>query len=153
MTKPKGAERVAKLYALVERLRAVELKVAAGDVDEAACRIAMAIVHRETEVGNARDAIASGLRDEWHVAETTRKRLESRLRRLAELRAEREAVLGEAAARHRASQLNKDQIEGVLARQKHSAVVESGRRTQIESDDRFASREAWKRMKLGSGDR
>jgi hypothetical protein len=112
------------------------------------CAASIAKVVRESQVADARAAMATGQREAWQVAETTRGVVEARMARLARVRIEREAALDEAVSTHRASRLDMEQMESVVERRRAMAMLEAGRRAQMESDDRFASRRAWERPKM-----
>jgi len=148
MAAHKGVARLASLYATLERMRSVELRAAATAVEDVACAAAIAATVRGSQIENARAAMATGRRDEWQVAETMRSVLEVRMKRLAVLRAEREADLDAAVAAHRASRLEMEQMERVVERRQAMTRLEDGRRAQAESDDRFASRRSWERPKM-----
>jgi hypothetical protein len=143
MAAQKSVARLALLYGMMERMRSVELRVAAGAVEDVACSAAIARKVRENQIAEGRAAMANGRREAWQVAETTRGVNEARIVRLAMLRAEREIILEQAVQVHRASRLNMEQMDRVVDRARTQAEMENGRRLQAESDDRFASRRAW----------
>jgi hypothetical protein len=143
MAARKGVARLASLYGMMERMRSLELRVAAGAVDDVVCSAAIAATVRESQIAEARAAMASGRREDWQVAETTRGVIEARMVRLAALRAEREAALERAVAEHQVSRLNMEQMDRVVGRARAQMSAEEDRRVQAESDDRFASRRAW----------
>ena len=149
MAARKGVARLASLYGMTERVRSVELRVAAGAVEAVACSVAIAATVRERQITEARTAMANGRREEWQVAETTRGVVEAGIVRLAKLRVEREAVLEDAVQRHRISRLNMEQMDRVVDRARAQETLQESRRSQAESDDRFASRRAWKRTQPG----
>ena len=143
MAARKGVARLASLYGMMERMRSLELRVAAGAVDDVVCLAAIAATVRESQIADARAAMASGRREDWQVAQTTRGVIEARMVRLAALRVEREDTLDRAVAEHRVSRLNMEQMDRVLERSRVQMSAEEDRRSQAESDDRFASRRAW----------
>lgn len=146
MAAQKGVVRLASLYGMMERLRSVELRAAAGAVEDVACSAAIAADVREGQIMDARTAMATGSREEWQVAETTRGVVEARIERLEKLRAERAAAFEDAAHRHRISRVKMEQMDRVVDRSRAREAVQQGRRSQAESDDRFASRRAWMKV-------
>lgn len=147
MATQKGVVRLASLYTMMERMRSVELRVAAGAVEDVAYSAAIAATARESQIADARAAMSTGRREEWQVAETTRAVVEARIVRLAKLQAEREIILADAALRHRMSRLNMEQMDRIVDRTRSQEGVLEDRRLQAESDDRFASRLAWMKTK------
>jgi len=147
MAATKSLARIAKVYGLVERMRSLELRMAADAVSEVEFAAAVAAATRYNQVAGARAALVAGNREEWSVAEVTLRVEEIRMQRLAELRVKREAKLAEAVSLHRESRLEMEQMERVVELKRAAAAIEEGRRTQAMADDRFASRGAWKRMK------
>lgn len=146
MAARKGLSRLTIAYSRMEQMRSLERRVAAGAVDEVACREAIATAAREGHLYAARTAMAVGDREEWTIAETTRGAVEGSIERLAALRVAREETLAEAVAEHRASRLQLEQMERLLERRRTADAVEDGRRQQMGADDRYAARMAWGRM-------
>lgn len=142
-----SAVRLATLYATIERMRSVELRMAESAVDEALCAAAIAAAVRESQQGNLRDALASGLREEWRIAETAGAANDIRIARLAALRATQETARDEAVMRHRLSRVELEQMDSVVERRRKGETTQQARKEQASSDDRFASRRAWERMK------
>lgn len=147
MAAQKGIVRLAAVYGMMERMRSAELRLAADAVEDVACSAAIAATVRASQITDARTAMASGRRDDWQVAETTRGVVEARIVRLAKVRAEREVALADSAQRHRMSRLNMEQMDRVVDRNRTQAGRREERRLQAESDDRFASRRAWMNTK------
>jgi hypothetical protein len=147
MAARKGVARLASLYGMMERMRSVELRVAAVAVADVVCSAAVAATLRESQIADARAAMATGCREEWQVAETTRGVIETRMVRLAALRVECQDALDEAVAVHRVSRMNMEQMNRVLERSRAELMGDESRRAQAESDDRFAARLAWERSK------
>ena len=143
MAAHKGVARLASLAVTMERMRSLEVQVARGAVDDVMCSAAIAATIRESQLSDGRDALATGRREAWQVAETTRGVMDRRIERLQQLRAEREAILAEATRVHRVSRLEMDQMERMVEKSRAQAGMEETRRTQAAADDRFASRSAW----------
>jgi hypothetical protein len=143
MAAKKGVARLASLYGMMEQMRSVELRTAASAVEDVVCSAAIAATVRESQITEARTAMATGHREDWQVAETARSVVEARIVRLATIRAERESAMEEAALRHRVSRLAMEQMDRVVDRARLQEAMQEGRRSQAESDDRFASRRAW----------
>ena len=143
MAVQRGLGRLATLYAMMERMRSMEVQVALGAVEDVMCSAAIAATIRAGQIEDARDALATGRREAWQVAETTRGVLDRRIDRLQTERAECEAALAEASRVHRASRLDMEQMQRMVDRTRTQTMLEESRRVQGESDDRFASRSAW----------
>ena len=147
MAAKSSAMRLATLYATVERIRSVELRMAESEVDDAVCAAAIADAVRESQQRSMRDALASGRRDEWRIAQTANAANETQIARLAVLRVKQEALRDEAVVRHRASRLQVEQMDSLVVRSRERESREETLQAQAESDDRFASQRAWDRMK------
>ena len=143
MAAQKSVARLATLYGMIERMRSVELSIAAGAVQDAACAAAIASTTRAGHIDNGRSAMATGQREEWQVAETSRGVVETRIVRLATVRKECEGTLLDAEVRHHASRMDMERMHRVVEVARTRAAMREDRRAQSESDDRFASRRAW----------
>ena len=143
MQAQKGLVRIASLYAMLERMRSVEVLIANGAVEDVLCAEAIAATIRENQIADGRDALARECREDWQVAETTLRVIDLRIDRLQQVRAEREADLAEAARALRASRLEMEQMERIVEKTRLQARLEESRRTQATADDRFASRSIW----------
>lgn len=139
----RGLERIASLYRMMERIHAIEVQNANGAVEDLLCAVAIATTMRASQIEDARDALATGWREGWQVAETTRGVIDRRMDQLHQIRAEREAELAEASRVHNESRLEMEQMERVVEKTRALAAVVESRRVQADSDDRFASRSAW----------
>lgn len=147
MAAKSSAMRLAALYSTVERIRSLELRMAESEVDDAVRAAAIAAAIRDSQKANLRDALAAGQRDEWRIAETAASANEIRIARLAALRVKQEAARDEALVRHRLSRLQVEQMESLVERRRERESREVTLQEQAASDDRFASRRAWERMK------
>lgn len=147
----RGLERVASLYAIMERMRSIEVQAAHGAVKDVLCSSAIAAAIRASQIEDGRDALATGRRDAWQVAETTCGVIDRRMERLQQVRTEREAALAEASTIHRASRLEMEQMERMVEKIRAQALVNRSRRAQGDADDRFASRSAWLEMQRVQG--
>ena len=143
MAVQRGLERLALLYAMMERMRSIEVQAANTAVEDVVCSTAIAATIREGQIADGRDALSTGRRDAWQVAETTRGVMDRRIDGLQQVRAEREAVLGDASRAHRQSRLEMEQMERMVEKTRAQLVACESRRAQGDSDDRFASRLAW----------
>ena len=139
MTMPKGLARVVAVYSRMEQMRSLERRMAADAADEIVCKETIAAAARDGYHDAAREAMGAGDREEWAVAVTARGAVEGRIQRLAELRAEREEMLAECVVAHRASRLQLEQMERLLARRRAADAIEDGRRQQLGADDRYAA--------------
>lgn len=147
MAARKGIDRLASLYGMMEQIRSVELRAATIAVEDAACSTTIALTLRESQIASAREAMATGRREEWQISETARVAVEARIDQLAKTRTDRENARAEAHQIHRQSRLDMEQMERVVAQARVQVAIEVTRRTQAESDDRFASRRAWSRTR------
>ncbi len=147
----RGWKRLATVYGLVEQMRSVELRAAAGAVEavEAALRLEAAKLTGQGARGGK--AFADGDGVDWAVGETTREYAVARMERLREMKAEREEVLDAAMAAHRASRVQVEQIESVLERAARTAAEEETRRAQAVADDRYAGQQWLKARGFGEG--
>ena len=143
MADSKALARLAALYAMMERMRSVEVQVANVAVENVTCSAAIAAAVRASQVSHGREALETGRREAWQVAETTRAALEGRIERLQRVRVECEAALAEAESAHRTTRLDLEQVESILDKTRTQLASRESRRTQAAADDRFASRSAW----------
>ena len=140
-----GLKRLAGMYALVERMRAIELGVAAAAVAEVerAGRLEQGLV--EEQEGAARAALQGGDRAELALASARREAARVRVQRLEEIQRAREALRDEAQDSYQASRITMEQVESAVERSQRLAEVEMGRREQAAMDDRYLSRRGWAR--------
>ena len=92
---------------------------------------------------HGRAALQAGDRMEWTMAEAQRETTVRRRRRLDELRLEREQVSNMAKEQYVASRLKCEQIKSVVDCIEKQREIESKRKTQAVSDDRFLARRRW----------
>jgi hypothetical protein len=142
-----GLKRLAKLYGMVENLHAMQLRAAAGAVDEVDEATARMHATRRDEVSQGRLALAHGSRVESMAVEKTAAANEARHKVLGRMKVERKDQHAAAGAAHRASRMERRQIDGVVERARVAAELEGERRAQGTSDDRFLSRREWMRAK------
>ena len=140
MRGPRGLKRVAALYAMVERVRAVELRAAALAVDEADEALRELAQARGIEASAARAGLERGSRVETLSMEQVRASEQGLSIRLVGLRAERAGLYERALAAHRESGTELEQLRRLLAREAELVRVTEERREQAAADDRFLSR-------------
>lgn len=138
-----GLGRLARLYGMVERLNAMQVRAAAAavfEVDRAAERL-----ERESrqDLATGREAMERGSRIEQIAAENRAKLDQQRRESLSRMKAERQLQYEAAAETHRESRMEALQIEGIADRARAAAAVESERRAQHAADDRYLSRREW----------
>lgn len=138
--------RLATLYALLEQARSVELQQAAAGVRQIERAEAQERLVALEQARDGREALLSG--DDWGrwVARVEGAAPEARMRRLAELRGERERMRLEALKAQRASRVSADQMKDVALKAQTQEAEKERRRVQAQSDDRFASRREWQRQ-------
>ena len=143
MSSSSGMSRLVKLYGLLERLRARELRSAAAalqEVESAERRVRDA---RTADQLSARNGLSQGSRVESFAAESAEGALLVQSRFLGKLRETRAGELADSAHMHQQSAMQLKQLEKVLEHAKQAATVEAQRRFQAASDDRFLARREW----------
>ncbi len=145
----KGLHRVAALYGQVERVRLVELQEAAAAVAEAERLRVAAEAARGDRQQEGRAALARGEGIAWRLAESACEVAEVTMDRAAAVRAERELLRASAGELYRASRLRTEQVARVVEGLRAAEALVAGRREQAATDDRYAARLCWSRMKAG----
>ncbi len=128
---------------MVERVRSAEAKVAAAAVAEVVAARETAERARREMVAGGRAALAEGDRVGWASAQWARGACEGRVTGLMKVQVVREAVRDEAMVAYRASRMQTEQVDRVLAGEMERLHLEEERRVQAAADDRFGSRQAW----------
>ncbi len=147
MTDARRLQRIADVYGLVERMRSVDLSLAAGLLAEAEEQRREEILVRTAEVGRGRAALALGDSVGWMIGEAERCASDARLERLGVVQRQRMSSYELAREAHNASRLEAEQMQLVLKGARDEQALVEGRRVQAESDDRFASRRCWEESK------
>jgi hypothetical protein len=136
-------KRLVTLYGVVEEMHAVELQRMTAAVREARQAIGVQQQVARSARVDGREALMTGDRMGWEMAETHREGAGWRRRLLEQIRSEREMLSDAAREQYVASRLKSEQMkrlaEGLAAR----AEIEEGRRVQAASDDRFLARRRW----------
>ena len=140
-----GMKRLGQVYAMVERMRSADRRVAAAELDDAVYAAAIAVALHEAQRSEGRTALGEGDRAAWTIAETARQMMEMRIVRLGSVREELETALAAAAEVHRESRFRLEQMDRLVERAVALRGVDEGRREQAAADDRFGSRLAWGR--------
>ncbi len=140
-----GLKRLAKLYALVEQRNGLEVRAAAvalHDVEQVALTYA---ADRRLELIAARTALGGGSRIEALAAERTGAAYLAHGALLGRLREDLRSARDQAVHTHRASRVERRQLDGVVERAGTAERIEAGRREQGLADDRFLARREWTR--------
>ncbi len=141
--------RLAAVYSMVERLRSVEARVAAGILADADGRCRSEQLACATEVERGRTALSCGDSAGWLIAEAERRATDTRLDRLLVHRAQCAADYQIAHEEYQSSRLQAEQVSRVVERTREMHEREEERRVQAESDDRYAGRLCWERNQRG----
>jgi hypothetical protein len=140
-------KRLVTLYGVVEEMHTMELQRMTSAVREAEHAIDVQQQVARSARSDGREALMTGDRMGWEMAETNREGAGWRRRVLEQVRSERELLNDAARDQYLASRLKSEQMkrlaEGVVER----AEIEEGRRVQAASDDRFLARRRWNDMR------
>jgi hypothetical protein len=136
-------QRLVNLYAAVEQMHSTELQRMTAAVREAEHAIEgeQHVAHSARLDG--REALSSGDRVGWIIAETRQETAGWRRQRLEQIRMEREKLNDAAREQYVASRLKKEQMKRVFDEIDTRLEIEEGRKAQAISDDRFLSRRRW----------
>lgn len=145
----KGLARVASLYGQVERVRLVELQLAAAGVLEVERALAAAAEDQVARRAEGRGALALGESVHWRMAESACDAAERSADTIEALRVARETLRAEAGTQYRASRLQTERVARVVADLKAIERLREDKIEQANADDRFAARLCWPRMKVG----
>ncbi len=129
--------RVAALYALVERVRAAELRVTSAALMEAEATARLVKRARDTDRLEARAGLARGSSVELVASGAVRESQDRERVRAAGMVKECEAVCQRALVAHGESRTELEQLRRLLARQDEALRVAQERSEQAQSDDRF----------------
>ena len=143
MRQKSGIKRLLALYEIVEKSRSLELRIAVSAVAE----VEQAWNGEEGALAGYRECEVKALKTadpaERMIAQACRDTSLMRLDGLMQIYADREKSHQIAQVLHSESRLMKERIERVTERERLSTEAERARRTQAESDDRYASRHGW----------
>jgi hypothetical protein len=142
----RGLQRLADLYGMVERLRSVDLKVAADSVTEATQAIDRERVVKQVQQSQGRVAIECGDAPERVLAESQIELAETRAVRVEQLRRAREVQRETALDAYRASRLRMEQMQHMVRSVREREAMDEKRRFQAALDDRHLSRKLWVEM-------
>jgi hypothetical protein len=145
--KAKGLAKVAMLYGQVERVRLVELQEAAAAVAEAEHLRAAAEARGAAHRSEGRAALLQGEGLAWRLAESAGDATEVLRERALLLMAERDVLRTAAGEAYRSSRLRTEQVTRVVEAIAQAQAVVDARREQAATDDRYAARLCWTRMK------
>jgi hypothetical protein len=142
-TRLETLQRLMNLYTAVEQMHSTELQRLTTAVRETQQAIAVEQSVAQTARIDGREALATGDRVGWMMAETQQETAGWRTQRLEEIRVERQELNDAAREQYVASRLRKEQMKRVFEEMEARAEVEEGRRAQSISDDLFLSRRRW----------
>jgi hypothetical protein len=142
-TRLHGLKRLAVLYGAVEEMHSVDLQRKMSAVREAQREIGAQHEAAQTAGLHGREALTTGDRMGWTMAETLRKTAGWKRQRLEEIRLARESLSDQAKEQYVASRLKSEQIKSVVEGVRERMESEEQRRMQAASDDRFLARLRW----------
>lgn len=147
MAMRQGLTRLSALYGTLERMRSVELRIAAAALAEIERAQVFEARAAEDMRLRGRSALISGSRVDWEFAEIGRRVSEIRVERMTQMNIDRVEVRDQAAKAYQTSHLEMKQVGQIMdIARRHAALTES-RRVQAAADDRYASRLEWTRRK------
>jgi hypothetical protein len=141
-------KRLGALYEVVEEMHSMELQRMITAVLEIQQAIGVQQEMLQSARLHEREALKVGDRMEWAMAEALQETSGLRRRRLDEVRVVREDFKNRASEQYVASRLKSEQMNRVVDRITEQIEVESARRAQAVSDDRFLSRRRWTEARL-----
>jgi hypothetical protein len=136
-------QRLVTLYAAVEEMHSTELQRMTAAVREARQAILVEQEITSSAQVEGRGALLDGDRMRWMMVETQQETAAWRRRRLEQIRLEREELNEAAREQFVASRLKREQIKRVLDEMVSRMEIETERRIQAASDDRFLARRRW----------
>jgi hypothetical protein len=136
-------KRLVDLYKAVERLHSTELQRTTTSLQKAEQAVGMQREIVNSARVDGRNALKSGDRMEWTMAEVRSGTSDWRRRRLDVIRSEREGLRDTASEQYLASRLKSEQVKRVTEAIAERIAIEEGRRVQAASDDRFLARKRW----------
>jgi hypothetical protein len=140
-------KRLVTLYGVVEEMHSLELQRMAAAVHEAKQAIGVQQQAAHSARFDGRDALMTGDRMGWEMAETQRESAGWKRRRLEQIRVEREVLSDAAREQYVTSRLKSEQMKRMAERVTERAEIEDGRRVQATADDRFLARRRWSEMR------
>jgi hypothetical protein len=150
MTKPRGLRRIAKLYGMVEEVRALQARASAAAVFEVERAVERLKEAEQEGIEMGRAGLERGSRVEAVSANASAVNDRERYKLLARLKVERQLAYEAAVELHRESRVELRQIEGLVERTRLKEDAETERRAQLASDDRFLSLREWMRARQAS---
>lgn len=136
-------KRLVTLYGVVEEMHSVELQRTTAAVHEAQQAIGVQQQLTSSARLGGRDALMTGDRMSWEIAEIQQEAAAWKRRRLEQIRVQREMASDAARQKYVASRLKSEQMKGVVEAVATREEIEEGRRLQAASDDRFLARRRW----------
>jgi len=141
----KSLGRIAALYQLMEYADGIALdqaRAALHDVETMIHLRADAATRLETA---GYEALRVGDRDEWRFDQSQIEFMQWNAETIEAIRESRDAALRDAAEVYQASRMQLEKMQSVLNEARTSAAREQERAEQRASDDRYLSRQLWKR--------
>jgi hypothetical protein len=139
----KRLKRVSALYGVVERMHSSELQRATNAVRETKQAIEIQRSVMRVAGVDVRDALITGDRLGWSLAEMQRELAMGKGKQLEDVRLEREELNGLAQRRYAESRVKSEQMNGVVESLAARIEMKEERRVQGATDDRFLSRKVW----------
>ena len=136
-------KRISELYGLIERTRAMELGMVAAAVVEVEQAGSMQDRIRREQTDAVYAALLVGDQADRALAQVQREAAEVRMQRLSSIQVEREALRNAARISHSEIRVQMEQVDSAAERARKLEELESSRRMQAMTDDRYVSRRAW----------
>jgi hypothetical protein len=138
-----GLKKLAKLYAMLEGLRSLELRAAVFAVEEVSAAHGWIDRARHDAAEQGHAALSRGSLVESLAGAQTARASDALRRQLEGVGRERTQALSQAVETHRESRKERRQLERVIDQASALERREADRRAQAEGDDRFLARRAW----------
>lgn len=148
MAMRQGLTRLTALYGTLERMRSVELRIAAAALAEIEQAQVFEAQTADDMKHRGRAALISGSRVDWESTEIGRRVSEIRAERMMQMSSDRAKVRDQAAEAYQTSHLQMKQVEQIMEIAHRQAALTESRRVQAAADDRYASRREWTRRKV-----
>ncbi len=136
-------KRIAKLYEAVEEAHLVELQQATVALSEVHNAVTAQRTSADRAVRKGREAIASGDRLGWLMADCQRKTSAMTLSRLEAVHMERKRLSEAAREQYVTSRRKSEQMQRLSAQAAGRVAMSEEKKAQAATDDRFAARQRW----------
>lgn len=136
-------QRLTNIYEAVEGAHLVELKRTAAALREVEDAADAEMKNTHCAAHEGREALASGDRVGWAVADSQRRASGTKRRRLEAVHVERKRSTETAQEQYVASRRKSEQMQRLEARAVEQAAVHEEKKMQAATDDRFLARQRW----------